>query len=89
MYILYWTLIYHPRLKEETITAMFFVMCTDNNCRSHFTILLKIKQVCYKLLVGKQYKLLLNMLNFCVYKVFLEDILTCSKKIYNSLRTGY
>ncbi len=73
-------MIYLPRLKEETITAMFLLMCTDNNWRAHFTILIKIKQVYYKLLVGKQYQLLLNMLNVCVYKGLLDHILTCLNK---------
>jgi hypothetical protein len=69
-----------PKTKRGTLTAMFSVMCTDNNWRPHFTILLKIKQVHYKLFVGKQYKLLLNMLNVCVYKGLLDHILTCLKK---------
>ncbi len=69
-----------PKTNEETITAMFLVMCTDNNWRPHFTILLKMKWVYYKLLVGKQYKLLLNMSNVCVYKELLDHTLTCLKK---------
>ncbi len=33
LWIFLWTLIYLPRLKVEKITAMFLLMCTDNNWR--------------------------------------------------------